>query len=392
MSDNALREKCKITRLMTHSKRESLKDEVFRALELRDSALPTRALKFSKDGYASLDIVIDQGVLSTSFGTKDFEPALAETLKSKAWVRNGNVSSFEFKGHQVNFIQVPYGTVALNATLLGYDGAGGLIQYLAQPYNLKLTQSGLFYVLKNGDENIGYVFYSNRFGAIMPFLKLDYYYSAGGSFHYGFEQREDVYASILRNDLFTLSAYDINENFEYVGDASRLNDPSFAGFVKYVAEEGLRRRAQGTPQPWPVAPEPHQLRHVKTFIETSSLIDSCKAVAEAYYSNKLVRSKFNSETVMVATGIESGEDLDLFTEAYKATFPSLGEFEFFVKSSTPDTIRDSIQRFHANYKKPEIKQSPETSEVPKIPELVVTRRRTRKIVKLEPPADAVTFG
>lgn len=351
MSGKALAGKCEVSPIKGYLERNRLFQKVVTALRMSGDRqlnavskdiMPTAVLRNPSE-YENLDIVVSE----TFFEGEEVVTGgqIAAALNSKAWVRNGDVLSFETEGHQVDFILCPPDTIHFNSVLLGNEGFSLLLRYLVKPYNLKLTKAGLFEVIMDGDRPAFDVLISSNWGAISDILGFHYssYYISHGA-----NSLNDVYYHITLSDTFTLGAFDINEQFDYVGSPACLEYAPFQGFVTYVKEKALNWRDNHQANcPWVLKPTLSKIKRLQKALDKQEyFIERRYAALEDYRTKHLLHAKFNGEVAKVATGLEEEGDLGRFMEAYRRSFLDRSSFEFFIMSSTPDTIRDSMKDFH----------------------------------------------
>lgn len=408
MSGKALAGKCSIMPFPNYSGHETTASQVITTFNSRprgDDPLGqnlsrrmfrTNVLRGRTQTYGDIDFVVDGEYLTECKVTPQ---KLAGILGSEAWAENGQVWSFEFSGHQIDFIRVPnYASLSLSSILYGTGGAGYLLRFLLRPYGLRLRDDGLKEVLYDGNRKISEIMIGYDSGSILTFLGISY--SGSYNFRYSrYNSIEEAYSEIVNSPFFTLCAFDINENYEYIGKPERLEYPPFRGFVEYVrgkaatVNAALQRR---TPTViWPLTPTAAQkgmlTRKLRDCHEYHLLR---RAALEDYRRDLLLRSKFSGEVAMEATGLKPGVELGRFMEYYKDSFGGRGAFEFHILSSTPDTIQESMKGVYADYRKAEDEKlaalpvaplAPTIQEGQDLPKLSATKRSHHKKVDLDPP-------
>lgn len=354
MSGNALTGKCDIVRIPGITELNKLYDNVTRSLgasgKTRDFTYNSRrtiVLGEKNMTYGDLDIVVSENYLTA----REITIAdIAKSLGSKAWAENGRVWSFEVAGHQVDFIRVHANSVFLNSVLLGHGGAGLLFKYIPRPFGFKLNEGGLVEPLKDGNQTFGKAMVTMDWETVRSFFFTNPYIGSY-IFSSGFAKITDVYDAILNSDMFTLGAFDIDANYNYVGKASRLDYPPFKGFVDYVKQQGtgVGRISRGATPPWSLIPRADQIKKLEARMKGMTYHAERSFLIEEHQRDRLLRSKFSGDLAMAATGLSPGNDVGLFMEAYRASFASRGEFEFHIFSSAPQTLVDSMQAFYVRY-------------------------------------------
>jgi hypothetical protein len=354
MSGKALEGKAEIQRLrglfewtdVSRQVKSALIDDS-RTKAIYNSLFLTTVLK-NAESHGDVDFIIEEDILEASGITDE---TIAKVLNSTAHVRNGSVSSFEFKGHQIDFVRVPNGTSLLNSRVLGHGGAGHLLRFIGRPYSLRLLPEGLVYRLEDRGSFVGNVNITADFDSVSVILGVSRA-SVSGDFRYGFKSLEDAYSFVSNSYLFTLSAFGLNENLEYVGKEELLEYEPFSNFITWLKREAIARKQSPSLTQWPVEPVAVQKQMLKKHLEqVSGFSNRQKQVFDRYRINRLISHKYNGNVVMDVTGLEAGPELSKFMEAYKLSFGNRSKFEFFMMSSGSDTIQESIQVAYAKYKK-----------------------------------------
>jgi hypothetical protein len=347
MSGKALAAQCEVTPIKSIKALNALYDMVYLALSRSSQRDITyslrRTIALNKPaktaGYGDLDIVVSDQYL-TEKNVKIEE--MAEILGAKHFAENGKVWSFEISGHQVDFIRVHKDCVYASSVLYGHGGATHLLRYIPRPFGYRLTDNGLIEKLKDGTTVIAELSLAKDWGQIYNIF-CQSSHSTSYQFQYGFDNREDIYKAIYHSTMFTLGAFDLNERLEYVGKPERLDYAPFKEFIAYV-------KAQPGAIAKPVYPTDYQKSALKSQLKPFSTHVERRATAlEDYSKTKLLANKYSGRVVTDCTGLTSKTDLSRFMEAYHKSFTSNGEFEFFLLSSSSQTIADSIQAYYVKY-------------------------------------------
>ena len=305
----------------------------------------TPILQGPKIGHSDVDFIVREDFIHTFKG--EFDKTIAGLIGSKAFVRNGDVLSCEYKGHQIDFISSPGANVTLNLCLRGHGGAGAFLVDLLRPYGVSINRNGAFVRVMHDGEFVADLKRTDDFYLMLNMAALDQY-AHSGSFTYGFKQLEDAYKFVFGSPQFTLRAFGLDADLNYVGDAKRLEYPPYAGFIKYI-----QFAAKTTSKP--VDPTDAQIKYVKSRLTGSAygggktFETQVKTAIQAFLSDKVLRKRFNGEIVMSITGLKPGQSLGKFMEAYRATYGTKDKFMYGIMSNSPETTEASIKGFFSEW-------------------------------------------
>lgn len=384
MGGKALQGLCETQPLNSFSKYNEIADAVNRALTTASQSeyykLYRRAgsmtyhrtpvISGEKVGHSDIDFIINQDFVEKNKGKID--ELIAGVLGSKAFIRNGDILSCEFRGHQIDFITAPKNAMALNAFLNGHGGLGSFVRDLLRPYGYKLNRNGLFFRVEYDGEFVADVKRTSEYSYVLNIAHVDAYngYSSG-SFMYLFKTLEQGYAFLYSSPLFTLGAFGLNEKLEFIGDVERLKYPPYAGFIKYIQNQSHAKDKPVEPAPSQIASFQRRVSQIHT--GGKEFEAAVKTSIQVFLADKALRKRFSGEFVMKATGMTEGPQLGKFMEAFRLhAGSSKDKFAYYIMSSSPDVVEKDIQAFHAKWVPPQPEPVVDTVKPVESPKPVVT--------------------
>lgn len=145
-----------------------------------------------KNDFGDIDIVIWPETMP-----KDWLELVLKGANSKGYKKNGNVTSVEVDGFQVDFIDEPCFDSAIY--YYSYGGIGSILGVIVKQMGLKLKTTGLYYPLvSNNGKLIKDILITNEAKKIRDFIGLYTETRAEG----GWDNREQIFQMIGKSEYF----------------------------------------------------------------------------------------------------------------------------------------------------------------------------------------------
>lgn len=179
----------------------------------------------------------DMDVLMASDGLcADYKDLLEKAFKSREVYRNGNVTSFDFEGFQIDLIAIPDEKFDYANAYFSWNDLGNLVGRIAHKMGLKHGFEGLYFPLRASSTHlIAEVAITLDVNHALTFMGYD-----PVRFAQGFDTLEDIFKFTASTPYFNPAIY----LFENVNAASRIRDikrKTYTTFLKWLADpDGLQ--------------------------------------------------------------------------------------------------------------------------------------------------------
>ena len=319
MGGNALKE-YGVERL---SKDEFLDLQVELRRELLDMGVCPKYTHFVKSyedkvDFGDMDVVINKGDGST-------QQLLLKTLDERevTYKANGSVYStlayYNDKPFQVDLIFQKDKDFEFSCHYFDYNDLGNLIGRVAHKAGFKFGHDGLWYVLRDGDYQVGKICITKDFFEAIDFLGFDVM-----EYRCGFKSLEDIFSFVVSNTFFDPESYKLENRSRY----ARIRDkkrPTYQKFLEFI---------QNTPASPNGCSKLYWL--TSAMDEWPAFATKYDELQEKYKKKKELASKFNGNIVREITGLE-GKDLGSYITNLKSFYGDMFE------EMSPESIRELIQ-------------------------------------------------
>jgi hypothetical protein len=308
---------------------------LFRNYNTEIRVLPTYS---DKTSFGDVDFIVDASRLPQGIDGDNWKQMIIQHFKPKAVVENGNIFSFEYKNHQIDIISVISNNYAFSFQYYSYNGMGSLMGNVAKAMGLKLTETGLYLPVYQGQQKIEDILITNDWGQMSSVLGY-----GSNRYGYSFDRLSSILSYLSSCVYFSQELYNV-ETMNADERGSYGNLPIYKDFVEYITAHKATLKNynfESSPKPW------------MSLIKTSfpQVVDRSKELMEILAKERIFKQKFNGEVIMAATGITEGKGLGKFIEAFKKSFPGPLEFDIFIMSSLPSTIEEKLKAFQEEYVK-----------------------------------------
>lgn len=259
------------------------------------------------DAYRQKPDFGDMDVLVAGEGLpSDFRQKLAKAFASREFVPNGDVTSFDRDGFQIDVIQVPARSFDFARSYFAWNDLGNLVGRIAHKMGAKYAFLGMYVPLRDGDHMFAEVDVTHDVDAALTFLGYD-----AKRFRAGFDSLEDIFRFTASTPYFDPAIFLLeNRNATsrrrdskrktYNAFLSWLDDPQ--GLARYRAEQGLSM--SGWYQ-WPESKSVWLKPMREAFPEFGDRLDVALSRKARY---DMAKGLFNGDRVAKLTGL-SGKEL-----------------------------------------------------------------------------------
>lgn len=187
---------------------------------------------FVPDAYRSKPDFGDIDVLAHSL-PDNFDEMVLAGHPAKAYSRNTNIFSFEYKDVQVDLINIPKDSAHFAYRYFSYNDLGGLIHVIAKQLGFYIGQKGLYYKLyldAAQNQYVGDVVLTTDFDEALSFLGLD-----PGRYAQGFDTLEDIFEFVESSTFYKAEYF----QFENRNAHDRFRDQkrkTYMGFLERIAK------------------------------------------------------------------------------------------------------------------------------------------------------------
>jgi len=179
----------------------------------------------------------DMDVLMGSNGLRaDYKELLEKAFKSREVYRNGNVTSFDFDGFQIDLIAIPDEKFDYANAYFSWNDLGNLVGRIAHKMGLKHGFEGLYFPLRASSTHlIAEIAITLDVSRALTFMGYD-----PVRFAQGFDTLEDIFRFTASTPYFNPAIY----LFENVNATSRVRDikrKTYTTFLKWLSDpQGLQ--------------------------------------------------------------------------------------------------------------------------------------------------------
>lgn len=253
----------------------------------------------TKTSFGDVDILVAGEI-------KPFEPL--DVVHSEFVVRNGNVLSFDFEGHQVDLLQ--YGELTdLKRFFNDFGDLGMLLGIMVSRYGLKLNTKGLYILLSNDKK----LLLTSNLHSIFELLGMSL-----ETWRKGFADTNDIFA-FLGSCCVCSNGLRVNNK--------HMQRPGVASFLQFLT--ALNKEPEGK--------QPFRARAIHYFNKEPDI----EAMEEEIKRKAAIKTKFNGRLVMDWTGV-TGRDVGVLMSIVLKEVPRDTMLDM-----TVEDIRSKVMNVHA---------------------------------------------
>ena len=258
----------------------------------------------SKPDFGDCDLIVTTADLPL-----DWRETLAAQVASRGWSRNGDVTSMEIDGVQIDFIDVPRAARSFALVYFGYNDLGNLMGRIAHKMGFKYGHLGLQKVLRDGDHLFAEVpvFADNtteapmtQMAQVFNFLGYDY-----ARYEQGFEALTDIFDYAASTPYFNPDIY-LLHNRNHVSRIRDAKRKTYTEFLKWCeTKEPITR------WPWPTDEVGKATVHAEHLAGAQSRWPQFAArlasEVERHQQSKDLKTRWNGDLVSAWTGLTGRE-------------------------------------------------------------------------------------
>jgi hypothetical protein len=236
---------------------------------------------FSKETFGDADILIDLKLTKEQIHVL-FDP--------NEIVVNGPVTSFDYKGLQVDFIYSPRDEFEYALAYYSYNDLGNLIGKLAHKFGLKHGHDGLWLPVRDGEQMIGQVRLT-----LSPYETLGFLGLYEHRYALGFDDLDEIFNFVATSPYYHPDLYKL-ENLNHIARIRDKKRDTYRKFLEFGEKQPPR-------EPYNFHEDKH--KYVPLILNT---FPDAKAGYDELVGNLLIRraaaEKFNGNLVSELTGLE----------------------------------------------------------------------------------------
>ncbi len=269
-----------------------------------------------KYSFGDLDIIIDSSNLPN-----DWQEQLCKAFVSKAWHKNGNVFSVEYKEFQIDFIvhkeEDYYGALSYYA----FNDLGNLLGRIAHSMDLKLGPDGLSYKWMHKDCLFKIIVVEKEWHKILSILGLD-----PDVYDAGFQTTEDIFKYVASSHFFSSDIY-LLHNRSGAGRARDSKRKTYMEFLHWLTNNKTRNYPKFDKDVW--------LYYLK--LNIPDFKDSYDEVEQEFQQIQRMKTRFNGSLVSEWTGLK-GKELGMFMRWVSSSHEKIW-LQNFVLTSEPEVVK-----------------------------------------------------
>jgi len=313
------------TRRYNRNEYEQLVDEVCSKFSEPVMATPVPYYR-TKTSFGDMDLVV---LCPPEY---NLTAAVKELFAPSELVRNGEVTSFDYRAFQIDLIRFSDRKVAEFALrYFAYNDLGNFIGRTAHRLGFKFGHDGLWYMFRDPDcetRLISELLITTDFRKALEFLGFDYVTHARG-----FNTPVEVFDYATTSEYFDPAQFNLsNRSCE-----ARRRDRTRAMYQDMLLFLNKKYGLTGTEQTTPVNREEHLARAFEHFPEFKAEYDSAK---KRYEVVKKYKANFNGDNYTTWFGLE-GEALGQLMASHRTYFTQHNLMEW-IGSLSSDAFRDVV--------------------------------------------------
>jgi hypothetical protein len=279
----------------------------------------------AKSDFGNLSIVMERGD-----EPDDMSAYLAQTFRPLQIVSNGDMYSFEVKGHQVDVLLASKEQFGMVAAYYAYNGLGWLLGELAHALGMKLSTEGLTYTVQKGTWKLADIALATTWPEVLSVLGYDFQ-----RWEQGFGSLEDIFEFVASSAYYSSDIFDDPYGYKDVPAGTRLT--TRLSMAKWVDENPVKVPPfNSSPAEWQAL-----------LFDKFPVLPAKLAELERAHQDRLVaREKFNGQLVSGLTG-RTQRDLGQCLARIEESFGGKDKLTAWVLGASASDIERKILEMHA---------------------------------------------
>lgn len=288
-----------------------------------------------KEDFGDVDILV-----STYDGMPDPMAAIKHERiwKSKVWVKNGNVCTFDYKNFQVDLIFVGNKDWDTSIDFYDYDPSGNLMGKIAHKFGLKYGMVGLVYPYRSKLNSSVQrdIILSKDSREIFNFLGFDYEVYLDG-----FDTLVQIFDYVVHSKYYDMEHFRY-ENLNAVDRKRNRKRKTYNDFLEYVNNNNF---AYTTLNKFSKDKE-YYLPLVESVFPEANLFAKIEELDKRSQTLADIKSKFNGKLVMERIPFLQDRALGEAMSQFRAKWESEEQYEEYVLSHSREEIMKEFIRFY----------------------------------------------
>ena len=284
----------------------------------------------NKQSFGDIDILV-----TGLYKIEDMREYLKNKFSPNEIFHNGDNWSFDYKEIQVDIIIASWKHFDSRLMYLSYNDLGNLIGRIAHGLGFKYGQEGFWYEHYFKNQNIGTILISKDYPKIYKFLGLDY-----SKWEAGFNELEDIFKFIAESPFFNWKKYQLSELNKINRDRNKKRT-SYTAFLEWVDKN--------------VADSNHEfnfnddksgyLYKANEMFPEANIFSEIRRLEYLHCRNLYVKSKFNSNDVILKYGFKNKELSDVLSGFKTYVIELIGPYEDYIINTNILEIYDDFENF-----------------------------------------------
>lgn len=278
----------------------------------------------TKPSFGDMDIII------VKQAERNVKQICCDALEPLETIHNGNVSSLNVQGFQVDLIFESEDNFDFATKYFAFNDLGNLIGRVAHRMGFKFGHDGVWFVMRDGDHVFGEICLTKDFSKGLTFFGFD-----AERYKQGFKTLEDIFTYVSSSKYFNRDLYPL----EHRNHIARMRDrkrKTYTAFLDYCDKLPQREEFQFVDKDFYVQ---------QAFMIFPNFENEYSLMVRDYEISKIIKSKFNGNMVMELTGL-TGKNLGKFMSDFKQQFGD--EWQIFALVTEQQDINNKVVSFMNN--------------------------------------------
>lgn len=300
----------------------------------------------NKPDFGDADVLVESDKIRP-----DYKDEIARVFKSNEVYKNGNVTSFDRAGFQVDVIAIANENYDYAKAYFSFNDLGNLVGRVAHKMGLKHSFEGLKIPVRDGDHMFAELTLTRDMDRALSFMGYD-----PKRFNQGFQDMKEIFEYTASTPYFDPSVY-LLENRNATSRIRDAKRKTYNAFLQWLdAPDGLKVTERAA-QAWFEFPKEKSDWLPKIWEEFPEVAEEYAMVHENLARNRLAKKMFNGELVSEQTGL-TGRPLGEFIQSIRKQHSSNEVFTSWVVDLGPKGIENFIDDAFEEHKKKRPKAAP----------------------------------
>lgn len=291
----------------------------------------------SKPDFGDMDLLVaSDGIVSS------YKDDLAEAFRSREVVRNGNVTSFDFDGFQVDVIAIEQKSFDFAKSYFAWNDLGNLMGRIAHKMGLKYAFEGLYLPLREGDQKFDEVIVTRDVDSALETLGYD-----PVRYRQGFDTLEDIFVFAASTPFFNPDIY-LLENRNAIARRRDAKRKTYAEFLDWIEDpKGLSATLQEPEAGWFSFPRDKSAWISRLQERYPTFSEDLHHALERKRRREQAGEIFNGHRISTLTGL-SGAELGGLIQEIKSVHGQGDAFVDWVLGAGPQGVDKTVEEIAAS--------------------------------------------